>query len=148
LAGSPRTVDIERLDQFKAEYRRRWPFGVANSYLDAIAEKLSKLNSLEERAEAMTDEHELCDTCGSLAIDTTDVDGDGHPLGHVQCGQCSQIADLEHRLRSTESRLDGACLAFAAYYNSDRGSEAEGTAYRELYESLGFSRGPDGRIKL
>lgn len=83
-----------------------WCFDNPKEAAAEIDRLTSKLDSLEEWAGALTDEHELCDTCGSLAIDTTDADGDGNPLGHVQCGQCSQIADLEDRLRSAESRLN------------------------------------------
>lgn len=44
------------------------------------------------------DDYSLCDCCDSYSTDTSDTDADGNPLGHVQCGQCSEIAALEQRI--------------------------------------------------
>jgi hypothetical protein len=50
------------------------------------------------------DDYALCDCCGSYANDTTDADGEGHPLGHVQCGNCSRIAELETELEDLRTK--------------------------------------------
>src|SRR3990167_5437893 len=43
--------DLEWLNQFKAEYRQRYPLAVSNGYMDSIAESLSKLDQLEKHRE-------------------------------------------------------------------------------------------------
>lgn len=52
------------------------------------------------------DEFSLCDCCGSYATSTTDEDGAGNPLGHVQCAQCSRIAELEADRDQWKGRAD------------------------------------------
>ena len=54
------------------------------------------------------DDYTLCDCCGSYAQSTADDDGEGNPLGHVQCEQCSRIAELESKLEAEAKRAD-AC---------------------------------------
>lgn len=73
-----------------------------------LRECAAEMGALRELAAELDDrqEYSLCDCCGNLSMDTADDDGEGNPLGHVQCEQCSRMASLEHRLGQYRAALE------------------------------------------
>lgn len=65
------------------------------------------------------DDYTLCDCCGSYAESTADDDGEGNPLGHVQCAQCSRIAELEAAQQQARRDVHQASEALDAAVNGD-----------------------------
>jgi chromosome segregation ATPase len=104
--------DLEWLNQFKAEYRRRYPKAVANSYLDAIGEKLSKLSSDREVYEMSIKAAEAAQH--TLWGRITELESRLADLELQATSRDEQNADLQSRLDSEQSKV-GELTAMSAY---------------------------------
>lgn len=75
-----------------------------------------ELECLADYGYVSDERYTLCDCCGSLCEATDDQDAEGNNLGHVQCAQCSRIAELETKLgalQKTASQQDDLLNSYA-----------------------------------
>jgi hypothetical protein len=121
LRRSCETCDLaEQLDACEATMRRdREEYQAALQRHDFDNKALqSRLDAAIKERDALSgalssyDDMQPCDCCGNYSASTADTDDEGNPLGHVQCAQCSRIAELESRLDAAEKLTEAVRQAW------------------------------------
>lgn len=83
------------VNRLRAGYSPDDEYSIELQAAELIESLVLRLSACQKELDERED-YELCDTCGNLSTETTDEDGDGHLLGHVQCAQCCRMAQKEH----------------------------------------------------